>query len=252
MTDYLLVHGAGQGAWSWGRVWGYLTAPVEHPPRLYRTRIANRVYPLDLPGHGADTEGDTGDVRFEECVQAIPRTIERQGLKDVVVVAHGFSACVALQASGQLSEPPKRIVLLAGVVPQPQHSMLSVLPSYARIGFKALSAVNGLVGKGVKLPREVIYNRLCNGMDPMEVVHSLGHFGPIPTKVLNTKVSLEPAEPPSPVTYVVLSQDRVLSPDLQYRMARRVPGAEVVNLDACHQAMLSNPKEVADLLLSYA
>ena len=34
MTDYLLVHGAGQGAWSWGSVWGYLTAPEDHPPTL--------------------------------------------------------------------------------------------------------------------------------------------------------------------------------------------------------------------------
>ncbi len=252
MTDYLLVHGAGQGAWSWGRVWGYLTAPVEHPPSLYKTRRANRVYPLDLPGHGADAEGDTGDVRLEECVQAIPRVIERQGLKNVVVVAHGFAASIVLQASTQLPESPKRIVLLAGMVPQQQRSMVSVLPSRARIGFKALSAMSGLVGKGLKLPRGVIYNQLCNGMDPMEVVHSLGHFGPIPTKVMTTKVSLEQAEPPSPVTYVVLSQDKVLPPDLQYRMARRVPGAEVVNLDACHQVMLSNPKELADLLLGYA
>ena len=247
-----MVHGAGQGAWSWGRVWGYLTAPVEHPPSLYKTRRANRVYPLDLPGHGADAEGDTGDVRLEECVQAILRVIERQGLKDVVVVAHGFAASIVIQASTQLQEPPKRIVLLAGMVPQQQRSMVSVLPSRARIGFKALSAMSGLVGKGLKLPRGVIYNQLCNGMDPMEVVHSLGHFGPIPTKVMTTKVSLEQAEPPSPVTYVVLSQDKVLPPDLQYRMARRVPGAEVVNLDACHQVMLSNPKELADLLLSYA
>ena len=32
MTDYLLVHGPGQGSWVWGKVWGRMTAPVEHPP----------------------------------------------------------------------------------------------------------------------------------------------------------------------------------------------------------------------------
>ena len=66
MTDYLLVHGAGQGAWVWGRVWGLLTAPEEHPPKLHRARKANRVFPLDLPGHGPDAEGDTAAVRLEE------------------------------------------------------------------------------------------------------------------------------------------------------------------------------------------
>ena len=67
MTDYLLVHGAVQGAWSWGQVWGYLTAPVEHPPRLYASRAADRVYPLDLPGHGADADGDKIPDQKEGC-----------------------------------------------------------------------------------------------------------------------------------------------------------------------------------------
>ena len=97
MTDYLLVHGAGQGAWSWGQVWGYLTAPQEHPPRLYVPRRANRVYPLDLPGHGADADGDTAEVRLEECVHAIIRAVEREGLKDVVLVGHGFGGGLRLK-----------------------------------------------------------------------------------------------------------------------------------------------------------
>ena len=79
MTDYLLVHGAGQGAWSWGKVWGYMTAPVEHPPRLYAYRPADKEFSLDLPGHGADAQGDTAAVLMEECVQSILRAVERQG-----------------------------------------------------------------------------------------------------------------------------------------------------------------------------
>ena len=86
MTDYLLVHGAGQGAWSWGAVWGYLTAPEDHPPTLHKRRRANRVHPIDLPGQGADAEGDTAAVRLEECVQAIIRAADREHLKDMVLV----------------------------------------------------------------------------------------------------------------------------------------------------------------------
>ena len=85
MTDFLLVHGAGQGAWSWGQVWGYLTAPEEHPPRLHAPKRANKVYPMDLPGHGADADGDTGEVRLEECIHSITRAVEREGLKDLVL-----------------------------------------------------------------------------------------------------------------------------------------------------------------------
>ncbi len=251
MTDFLLVHGAGQGAWTWGQVWGYLTAPVEHPPRLYSPRVANRVFTLDLPGHGADASGDTTDVRLEECVHAITRAVERHELKDLVLVGHGFAGSMVLQAAGQLDKPPKRIVLVAGMVPLYQRSMLSVLPQKTRVTFRILSVLSAFSGKGLRLPRSAIYNYLCNGMDPMEVVHSVGRFGPVARRVLTTKVVLDQPEPTSPVTYVVLNQDKILPPESQHRMAQRVPGVDVVELDSCHQVMLQQPRELAEILLKY-
>ncbi len=129
MTDYLLVHGAGQGAWSWGAVWGYLTAPEEHPPILHKRRKANKVHPLDLPGHGADAGGDTAAVRLEECVQAITRAVEREQLKDLVLVGHGFSGSLVVQAASEMEVPPKRVVLVAGIVPAPQRPLLISCPA---------------------------------------------------------------------------------------------------------------------------
>ena len=120
MTDYLLVHGAGQGAWSWGAVWGYLTSPEEHPPTLHKRRRANRVHPMDLPGQGSDADGDAGAVRLEECVQAIIRVADRERLKDIVLVGHDFSASLILQAAKEMEIAPKRVVLVAGIVPAPQ------------------------------------------------------------------------------------------------------------------------------------
>lgn len=252
MTDYLLVHGAGQGAWSWGKVWGYLTAPVEHPPRLYTPRRANRVHSLDLPGHGADAGGDTALVRLEECVHAIARAVEREGLKDLVLVGHGFAAGLVLQAAGQLPEPPKRLVLLAGMVPLYRRSLISVLPRRTRSAYQALSALSKLSRQELKLPQEVIYRYLCNGIGRMEVVHVVGLFGPLPTRVLNTKLTLDEPQPSCPITYVVLTQDKILPPEVQQRMAQQFTGVDVVELDSCHQVMLSKPKELADILLGYA
>ncbi|PKB79835.1 MAG: hypothetical protein BZY88_11380 [SAR202 cluster bacterium Io17-Chloro-G9] len=252
MTDFLLVHGAGQGAWSWGRVWGYLTAPVEHPPRLYAPRRANRVYPLDLPGHGADAGGDTAEVRLEECVHAIARAVEREGLKDVVLVGHGFAAGLVLQAAGQLPEPPKRLVLVAGMVPLYRRSLLSVLPRRTRSAYQVLATLSKLSRQELKLPQEVIYRYMCNGIDHMEVVHVVGQFGALPTRVLKTKLTLDEPQPSCPITYVVLTQDRILPAELQQRMAERFTGIDVVELDSCHQVMLSKPRELADVLLSYA
>ena len=252
MTEYLLVHGAGQGAWSWGAVWGYLTAPEEHPPRLYLPRRANRVYPLDLPGHGADAGGDTAEVRLEECVHSIVRAVEREGLRDLVLVGHGMAGGLLLQAVSQLPQPPKRLVLVAGIIPVHQQSMLSALPSKIRGRFRLLSALSRLSRQEFKFPASTVSNCLCNGMQPMEIVRSLGFFGPLPTRVLTARMSLNGDTPSCPVTYVVLNQDRLLPGDIQERMAARIPGAETVFLDSCHQVMLHQPKQLADILLNYA
>ena len=254
MTDFLLAHDAGQGAWSWGKVWGYMTAPVLHPPRLYSPRPANRVYPLDLPGHGGDSGGDTREVRFEECVNAITRAVEREGLTDVTLVGHGFSAAPLIEAAGELPQPPRRLVLLAGIIPPNGRAMSSAIPGSAKSALRVKSIVSKLSGGEQTLSRSAINNLLCNGMDPMEVVHVVGRFGPVPTKVLNARISLEPPERPYPATYVVLTRNKLVPPNLQRQMARRLPvdDVEIVEVDSCHQANLHRPREIADLLLNYA
>ena len=128
MTDYLLVHGAGQGAWSWGKVWGHMTAPVEHPPRLYRPRQAVRVRAVDLPGQGSDAHADAGLVDISEAVQTITKVVEREGFSDYIVAGHGLGGTIALQAATELPAAPKRVVLLAGIVPANRRAPASAYP----------------------------------------------------------------------------------------------------------------------------
>ena len=251
MTDYLLVHGAAQGAWAWGRVWGRMTAPEEHPPTLYKRRRVNRVLPLDLPGHGSSIEGDTGALRAEECVDSILRAVEREKLEDLVLVGHGFSGSLVLQAAAELPKPPKRIVLVAGIVSARQRPLISASPRRVRFGYRLSSFLNSLTMREFKLPGRVVHKYLCNTMDPMEVVQMLGLFGPLPTRLLNSRVA-PPEELPGPLTYVVLTQDRLISPEAQRRTAGRFGSEETVEIEACHQVMWQKPEELAEVLLRYA
>ncbi len=252
MTDYLLVHGLGQGAWCWGAVWGYLTAPEEHPPTLHKRRRANRVHPLDLPGHGADADGDTGAVRLEECVQAINKAVEREQLKDLVLVGHGISGSLVVQAAKEMAVPPKRVVLVAGIVPAPQRPLLSAIPSRTRAAFNLFAILSSLSGQELKLPRPAINGLLCNGMDPMDVVQLVGFLSPLPTKVLKSRLSIEDTTMPCPVTYIVLTDDKLIPPDAQLRIAERFESVETVEIESCHQVMAQRPKELAEVLLRYA
>ena len=248
MTDFLMVHEAGQGAWVWNRVWGYLTAPVEHPPRLYTQGSANRFFPMDLPGHGTDADGDTGEVRFEECIESITHNVKRRGLQDVVLVGHGLAGMLVIQAASRLDVPPKRLALIAGMVPENQKSPLSMYSLEVRKHLSFLLKLSKFTGRDMKLSRSVVSRYLCNGMETMDITRSLGLFGPLPTQVMETKLAIDKLEIPCPVTYVILNQDRMLSPDWQRRTARLIPGVRIIYLDSCHQAPLHRPRELTDIL----
>jgi pimeloyl-ACP methyl ester carboxylesterase len=252
MTDYLLVHEAGQGAWSWGQVWGYLTAPQQHPPRIYTPGNTKKVHALDLPGHGTDAAGDTASVLLEECVSSITKAVTRQDLHDLVLVAHGFAGPLALQAASQLRIPPKRLVLVAGIVPHNFQSMLGVLPFRTKTSFTFLDTLSRIRGREFRIPKRTITHKLCNGINPMEVIHIVGRFAPLPSRVLKSKIQFNRLPPPCPITYIILTKDLILPPRLQKRMADKFPDADIVQLESCHQAMLSQPKELANILLRYA
>ena len=248
MSDFLIVHEAGQSPWFWGKVWGNITSPSEHPPRLASPRYANQFYLLNLPGHGSDEEGDTADVRLDECVQAVVRAPERRGMRDLVLVGHGVGGMIALEAACTLPTPPKRLILVAGVVPDSNNSALSLIPSGLRKYFSRGGRWKNLVGNDSRLPASAVAKYFCNGMDLSEITKAVGFFGPLPTTLLATPVDLPLQEIPCPVSYLVLDGNRFLSPDLQLAMARKIPGANIAHLNSCHQAPLHKPIEVGNML----
>lgn len=250
MTDFLIIPDAGQGAWFWSRVWGYMTAPAEHPPRLYRARNASQSFVLNLPGHGPDAVGDTGEMRPDECVQAIVQAAARRNMTAPTLVGHGWGGLLTLLAAPLLTPPPQRIALVAGMLPEDRRSPLSLyLPKIRRRLSRNLN-LSKLLGRDPRLPPGLIARYLCNGMTPGDIAAALGFFGPLPTRALESKTAPLNLELPCPVTYIVLDQDLLLPRETQLRMARRIPGVNLRRLDSCHQAPLHRPRALADLLLA--
>lgn len=249
MTDFLIAPDAGQGAWFWGRVWGFLTAPVEHPPRLYQSRNDRQCLVLNLPGHGPDAVGDTGEVRLEECVQAVVQEVERRNLKTPTLVGHGLGGLLVLLAVPRLAAPPKRVVLVAGMTPGGDRTPLARYPQKIQRRLDLSLKFGKVLGRELRLSPAVITKYMCNGMTAGDVAAALGFFGPLPIRVLETKTALENLEMPCPVSYIVLEQDLLLPRESQLRMARQIPDVELIHLDSCHQAPLHKPRELADILL---
>lgn len=58
----------------------------------------------------------------------------------------------------------------------------------------------------------------------------------------------DPAWRHKPSWYQVSTQDRMIHPDNERRMAERIGAREVIELDASHASLASHPREIADLI----
>ena len=255
MADLLLVPDVGHGPWCWGKVWGYFTAPLEHPPKLYARSGVGKVVTLDLPGPGLST-GATGDrgpgLSLDDYARAVVGEVESHGLHNVIIVGHGLAAPIILRAAANLEEPPRRIVLFAGAIPDEGRSALDMFPRRNRLAFNLMARLNGRGKKEFRLPKAVISNAYCNGVDPFDTIQIVGRFTPVPLQLFRTKVYLNDLAVNCPVTYVPLWRDKLFPPEVQRRMARRLEGVEIAGeLDSCHEVMIERPQQVVDILLKY-
>ena len=82
----------------------------------------------------------------------------------------------------------------------------------------------------------------------MEVVHYVAYFRPLPLRWLGTRLTVPQGIAADSLSYVVLERDRLLPPALQRDQARLLGARDITSLDACHQAMLQRPAQVADII----
>ena len=85
-------------------------------------------------------------------------------------------------------------------------------------------------------------------MPPAEVEAATAKFSKESSSLMLDRVDWK-LDSQVPVTYVRCLRDLgALSPAYQEQLAARLPGADVIGIDACHYAMLEKPSEVAAVL----
>ena len=110
MTNFVLVHGAWQGAWAWDRV-------IEKMRSGANAQGIDQILAPDLPGHGLRHADEIRRITVEHYIQAVVTLVQVNRLVDIVLVGHGFAATFLPQVALQLGETVKHIVFIAGELP---------------------------------------------------------------------------------------------------------------------------------------
>jgi pimeloyl-ACP methyl ester carboxylesterase len=174
--------------------------------------------------------------------------VDAAGFDEVVVVGHSMAGLTVPGVVTRLGpERVRRMILIAASVPPQGRSILDTVNG--PLGWYASRAAR----RGTPsppMPKLLARRSFCNGMTAEQRAFTLARL-----HGESTRVTAEPADrsdlPRSvPRSWILTLRDQAQSPSVQRRSIEALGGVdEVVELDTCHNAMISAPGELATILL---
>jgi pimeloyl-ACP methyl ester carboxylesterase len=221
----LLVHGAWHGAWCWQRF----------TPHLLQRGFD--FYTVELPSVGAKP-GEV--VNLSADAAAVKTTLEAIS-GPVILCGHSYGGMVISLAAAAVDAKVERLIYICAYVPEAGQSLTA-----ARVGKRApwIRMLDG----GLTLPdleqAAGVFYADCDPATQRWARHQL--------RAQSNAAFEEPVPAPAwkriPSTYIVCTRDRAIPPAMQREVfAPRT--TSVVELQSGHSPFLSQPGELADLIL---
>ena len=204
------------------------------------------VIAVDLPGR-AGVPGDLGTLTIAQCVDSVVDQIEHAGLDEVVVVAHSLGGLIAPGVVTRLGAGRVvRLALLAAVIPPEGRSDLDLIAPPVRW------LISRLLRPGApRRPpsRLVARSSFCNGMSPEQRELVLSQLVPEAPGLFHEPVTRADLPAAVPRSWILPLRDRANPPRKQRSCIDHLGGVdEVVEIGTCHDAMVSEPAELAGIL----
>ena len=241
MTNFLLVHGAMLGAWSWERV---LPGLVEagHTARA-----------IDLPGAGADTT-PVAEVTLDRYADAICAALT--DAPPTLLTGHSMGGMAISQAAARCPDRVAGLIYVAAFLPRPGQSLLDItrLPEAAGDAVQANLIVAGDPPVAT-MPPEAAPQALYHCCTPEQIEWALPRRSPQPV-IPFTQPFTVPEDTAAfdrlPRSYVTCLQDRAILPALQRRMYTAAGCEPVIEIDTYHSPWLSRSDELVAALTRIA
>lgn len=235
MATFVLVHGAWHGGWCWRRVTPLLRAAGHEVFAPTLTGLGERAHLLspavDLDTHASDVWG----------------VLECEELHGVVLVGHSYGGMVITAVAERAAPRLARLVYLDAFLPRDGESLLDVLPPDARAQTLARAQAEG---EGWSLPPQRDEHPF-GVSDPPDVAWLRARLSAHPLATMAQPVRrADPAAGALPRTFVACIATGWFA-DSAAR-ARAEGGWGHRELDAVHDAMVTAPQALANVLLEAA
>lgn len=231
-APFVLVHGAWHGGWCWERVVGPLRA------------AGHRVYTPTLPGLGERAGELSRDITLDGIVSELVALLESEDLRDAMLVGHSFGGVAISGVADRVPSRIRHLVYLDAVILENGQSPFSVVPSEVADERRRLAEESS---GGVSIP--VPDPKAFGVTDPDDLAWLRQRCTPHPLSTYEDRLTLNgPVGNGLPATYVAVKPD--YPPFANARaFARAQPGWGYREIDAGHDAMVTSPRALTELLL---
>jgi pimeloyl-ACP methyl ester carboxylesterase len=239
MACFVLVHGAFHGGWVWRRVARYLRA------------AGHEVHTPTLTGCGDRFHLLTKDVGLETHAQDLEQTLLHEDAQEVILVGHSYGGTVMTLAAARQPARIRQLVFLDAQAPTDGQTASGALAEGTSDRLAQLSSGDEWLLP--PLPFEAV-----GIVAPADVAWVEGRRHPHPMRTLLEPVRLPRGALDSiPKSYIECTRHEpliaVFGVDPLKPFAERAvrEGFRYQRLDAAHDAMVTEPRSVADLLISH-
>ncbi|MBI3249382.1 MAG: alpha/beta hydrolase [Deltaproteobacteria bacterium] len=234
MGTYVLVHGAWHGGWCWRRVTPLLQA------------AGHAVFTPTLTGLGERFHLASAEVDLDTHVQDVVNLLEFEELRDVILVGHSYGGMVITGVTERAADRLQHVVYLDAFVPRDGQALVDLLTPQFRDDLRQQAHASG----GRLPPFPVERYGVFAAADVAWVTPKLV---PHPAKTMTTPVSLtQPQALALPKTYVYCNKPAMGPFDQFVEQVRTTPGWQYRELATGHDAMVTMPHELTELLLELA
>ncbi len=219
----LFLHGSGTGAWVWDRV---------------LPQVPGNTLALDLPSLDAD-------LTPRQCAEAICQDLDRRGIGDVHLVLHSLSGILAADLGALLGGRLLSLTYVCAVIAAPSQSFAQARNLPAGLILPLLFAFNK---DGIKPSDDMLRKAYGNDLSDADIDMVIDRCRRDRPAMDLTRI--DGRVPQVPSIYVRTLRDHALPPKEQDHMIARLRGARVIDIDAGHLAMLSQPEALARAVLA--
>lgn len=223
MATYVLVHGAWHGGWCWREVADRLRA------------AGHRVFAPTLTGLGERAHLCTPETGLSTHVADVRAVLRHEDLRDVVLVGHSYAGFVVREAADRSADRVGRLVMLDAWAGHDGQSIVDRGPAW--YGGWVEENARGHV---IPVPRA----SAVGITDPAVAARVEPLFTPQPVRTFTEPTRLTGAVDALPCTAVLCRPGRIPFTEQAAEF-----GWPTVRLDAPHDVMITDPDEVARVLL---